>query len=278
MATLLTNVRVFDGRQVLGPGAVGVIGPTIAPAGAVPDGARVTDCGGQVLLPGLIDAHVHLRGSADLRKLAGYGITTALDMGTWPVERLAGLRAAEDVTDIRSSGVPAVDRAGPHAAMPGFPVEAVVDGPDDARPYVCARVAEQVDHVKVVIGRPGRGSFDVATVAAIVAAAHAHGLPVVAHAVTVDGYRTALEAGVDVHDARADGPRAGRGDGRSDVRGGQGDGADVDHDGGGHGEGTASGLRRRPRQRHGDVAGGGAGVGRYGRQRGAGWPQSDAAR
>jgi imidazolonepropionase-like amidohydrolase len=55
----LTRVRVFDGRRLLEPGTIvfedGVIGGD-------PHGARVIDGHGGVLLPGLIDAHVHLHG------------------------------------------------------------------------------------------------------------------------------------------------------------------------------------------------------------------------
>jgi len=56
--------------------------------GTDPTGARTIDCKKSVLLPGLIDAHVHLHGRDTLQQLASYGVTTALDMATWPAQLL----------------------------------------------------------------------------------------------------------------------------------------------------------------------------------------------
>src|SRR5215470_8293190 len=62
---LFTNARVFDGRSAALRDGLGVLveGDRIkAVAGGdhpAPDAARVIDCGGRVLMPGLIDAHWH---------------------------------------------------------------------------------------------------------------------------------------------------------------------------------------------------------------------------
>ena len=74
----LTNVRVFDGRELRGPTTVVIEGGIV---GNDPVGARVIDAGGTTLLPGLIDAHVHLLEERHLQQLAAFGVTTALDMG-----------------------------------------------------------------------------------------------------------------------------------------------------------------------------------------------------
>jgi dihydroorotase-like cyclic amidohydrolase len=57
--TALTNVRVFDGQRRTEPATVVIDGPVI---GDNADGAREMDAAGATLLPGLIDAHVHLSG------------------------------------------------------------------------------------------------------------------------------------------------------------------------------------------------------------------------
>ena len=75
----LTNVRVFDGERLLEPATVVIDGDRI---GGDQAGARTWDGGGGVLLPGLIDCHIHLTDDATLAALARHGVTTALDMGT----------------------------------------------------------------------------------------------------------------------------------------------------------------------------------------------------
>uniref|UniRef100_UPI0015F0FEF8 amidohydrolase family protein n=1 Tax=Pseudonocardia pini TaxID=2758030 RepID=UPI0015F0FEF8 len=187
----MEDVRIFDGERLLGPATVVVDGGLI---GTVEHGPG--DGEGGVLLPGLIDAHVHLRVPGDLAALAGWGITTALDMACWPPEHLDALRGR--VPDIRSAGTPAIGAGGPHARMPGMPPEAILTSPDQAEPFVAKRVAEGSDYVKIVAERPGPDMIDQATVDALAAAARAHGRRSVAHASSVAAFRIAVRAGVDV--------------------------------------------------------------------------------
>ena len=58
-----------------------------------------------------------------LEQLAAHGVTTALDMATWPRELLDSLRGMAGVTDIRSAGLPAIGPAGPHTRIPGMPAD-----------------------------------------------------------------------------------------------------------------------------------------------------------
>lgn len=66
------------------------------------EGAYVIDGRGVVLLPGLIDAHIHLQNEDELRQMCEFGVTTGLDMATWPRAKLNALRGRVGVTDIRS--------------------------------------------------------------------------------------------------------------------------------------------------------------------------------
>ncbi|HEY6497388.1 MAG TPA: amidohydrolase family protein [Trebonia sp.] len=187
----LTNVRVFDGQRLGEPSTVVIDGDRI---GDDPAGARTQDCGGRVLLPGLIDCHIHLTDDATLTALARQGVTTALDMGTEPPELVASLRNRSGLTDVRSSGASATHPASMHARRMGRSAGLVAD-PDEAKAYVAQRVAEGVDYIKIIIDPPG---FDEATVRALVEAAHAHGLRTIAHAATRDAVQLAQAAGVDV--------------------------------------------------------------------------------
>jgi len=65
---LLSNCRVFDGDNVIPePTSLLVTGPHIAEIGprSIPAGTRVIDLEGRWIVPGLIDAHVHLMDYAD---------------------------------------------------------------------------------------------------------------------------------------------------------------------------------------------------------------------
>jgi imidazolonepropionase-like amidohydrolase len=189
--TALTNVRVFDGRRLLDPGTVVIEADRI---GTDASGARVVDCAGSTLLPGLIDAHMHLHGRESLDQLSSAGVTTALDMASWPASLVDSLRGQPGLTDIRSAGLPAVAPGGSHTRIPGFPSAAVVAGPADAAQFVADRVTEGSDYLKILVD----AASDTATVTALVTAAHRHGMLAVAHTVLSSAVDMALEAQVDV--------------------------------------------------------------------------------
>src|SRR5205807_1444816 len=83
---MVRDVRVFDGERVAERRSVLVQDGVIARVGgsdlAVPPGTDVIDGRGRTLLPGLIDAHIHLSDGIeeDLRQAASLGVTTVLDM------------------------------------------------------------------------------------------------------------------------------------------------------------------------------------------------------
>lgn len=206
MNVTIVGVRVFDGTRLLDGRStltvegdvIGAIEPYVPPRDPLPDDGSIVDGVGGTLLPGLVDAHVHLRGLDDLRTLAAYGVTTALDMGTWPPSLVADLRRAEGVTDIRSSGAGAVGPGSLTAKLPGRPADSIVSDPDAGRRFVAVRAAEDVDYLKVIVEPLERGGFDQETLKAMVEAAHAAGLMVIAHTPDVGGVTRAQAAGVDV--------------------------------------------------------------------------------
>ena len=192
--TALTGVRVFDGHRLSEPRTVVVDGEVI---GTDPAGARIVDADGAVLLPGLIDAHIHLHGLDTLEQLCSWGVTTGLDMATWPASLVSSLRDVDGLTDIRSPGIPVIGPAGPHSHF-GMPAEALVPDGDAADRFVAARVAEGADYVKIVLEAPGDGGPDPMVARAVVEAAHRLGKLVVAHASSTGAYELALDVGADV--------------------------------------------------------------------------------
>ena len=192
--TALTNVRVFDGEQLLPPGTV------VIEAGRIvtdPAGARIIDGAGGVLLPGFIDAHVHLHSLHTLGQLCGFGVTTALDMGCAPPELVDSLRGLAGLTDIRSAGTPAIAPGSPHSRLPVVGQRGLVTGADQAARFVAERAAEGSDYIKIIVGPPGP-SHDQATLDALAAAARQHRKLTVAHAASRAAVEMAQRAQVDV--------------------------------------------------------------------------------
>lgn len=194
--TALTDVRVFDGHRILDPATVVIDGALIGDDQA---GAREVDGGGAVLLPGLIDTHVHITGPDSLENLAAHGVTTGLSMGFVPAPLAAGLRGVAGVADLRESGVAATAPGSRHAHIPGWPADGLVHGPEDAERFVVARVAEGSDFIKIIAEAPGPvPALDQPTLNALAAAARAHGRLSIAHASAYETVEMARRAGVDV--------------------------------------------------------------------------------
>jgi imidazolonepropionase-like amidohydrolase len=191
MATsALRGVRVYRDGRFGEPEDVGIDGPLIdTDATGAPDAAV-----GGYLIPGLIDCHVHVEGVETLQTFARNGVTTVLDMGN-PMSLLAPLRRTAGVADLRAAGVAGTSPESGHAKrMHAGPI-VLIASPTEADAWVAARVDEGADYIKVVIDLPG---FDQHTVDALVAAAHARGRRVVAHASRSDAVAMAQDAGVDI--------------------------------------------------------------------------------
>ncbi|MDI5970899.1 amidohydrolase family protein [Streptomyces sp. SL13] len=190
--TVLRNVRVFDGQELTGRRAVVIDGGVIGTE-AGPD-AQEVDCDGAVLLPGLIDTHAHLMGHESLKRMAAWGVTTCLEMADLPAEP----RDMPGTTSVRGTGTPVIGPGGVHARIPGMARRAVVRGPRRAGRFVARRVAEGADFIKIIVEGPGEGGPDLPTIEAVVAAAHAHGRKVIAHASTHGAYRTITGIDADI--------------------------------------------------------------------------------
>src|SRR5689334_3298565 len=96
--TTIAGARVFDGTDALGVAAVRVEGGVVT---AVRPGTHDGDVDGRgmTLLPGLIDAHVHLRGAGNLGQDLRHGVTTVLDMFSAPPQFTAMLRGRARTRD-----------------------------------------------------------------------------------------------------------------------------------------------------------------------------------
>jgi len=217
MSYVIRNVRVFDGETMAEQQTVVISQGKIAAVGGatvvVPAGAQEVAGAGRALLPGLIDAHVHLPafGAAGaLQQMLAFGVTTGVVMGAVP---LAVPRQKEtEATD--APDVAAILTAGPTATAPGghpLQMESGAQGgsyptltrPGEADAWVAARVSEGSDFIKIIYDDTTDAyartlpTLDQATVAALVTAAHQRGRLAVAHIGNERFARGAIAAGVD---------------------------------------------------------------------------------
>ena len=197
-AIAITNVKVFDGNTLTEERTV------VIENGVISDATMAdTTVDGQhgTLLPGFIDSHVHLANLAELEQGTHWGSTTMLDMGSQSMASTNSLRHRQGLADIRGVGNPASAPGGIQTTRMGMPASSAVTGPADASRFVAERVAEGADYIKVIVEDPGRmgpAAFDVATIAALVEAAHQAGLKAIAHVTTIAAFKNAAEAGVDI--------------------------------------------------------------------------------
>ncbi|ALV31174.1 hypothetical protein AS200_03175 [Streptomyces sp. CdTB01] len=224
----LRVARIFDGRSLdRDAGVVFVEGDRIVGVESsgydIPSGCAILDRPGGTLLPGLIDAHVHLVGDSGpgaLERLPGFspddlsrtieqslrvqlatGVTTVRDLGdkAWSVVDWRA-RPRAGLPTVLASGPPITSRGGHCSTMGGE-----VSGMDELRAAVRERAERGADIVKIMASggmtTPGtavdQGQFTAEELTAVVAEAHAVGLPVTAHAHALISIRDAIAAGVD---------------------------------------------------------------------------------
>jgi imidazolonepropionase-like amidohydrolase len=201
-ATVLAgeDLVALEGRAVVvEDGAIARVGPT---ATVVADGAEVVDATGLTLVPGFVDAHVHI-GFYDPGDVVAGGVTTVRDLG-WPADVIWPLVAESSSDEFRG---PTIHAVGPILTAPGgYPTRASWAPPGtglevgDAAAAVRAvdRVhADGATSVKIALNPPSGPVFDAATLHALTARAHEHGLKVTAHVSGLGQLHAALDAHVD---------------------------------------------------------------------------------
>ncbi len=228
----LTQTRLIDGTGAAPRDDVTVViaeGRITALTDRVPAGATVLDLGGRSLLPGLIDAHVHLS-SLGLPQPELQGRDLAPDLRAYGLAAVARATLEGGVTTVRDCGAygsslftlrRAIELgvcAGPRLLLSGLIVSATspgarafpgmyreADGPDELRDAVREQVRMGADFIKVM----ATGALTVADedvdppqltldgLRAVVEEAHRSGRRLAAHAEGLEGIRLAVEAGAD---------------------------------------------------------------------------------
>jgi imidazolonepropionase-like amidohydrolase len=212
----LTNAAVVDVRSgtvtrgatvLMRGGRIESVGPSPAPANV-----RTIDLRGRYVVPGLIDAHVHIGGIAQMRAALESGVTTV---------RSAGVSHFVDVglRDLVRKGFeagPDMIAAGYHV-RPNIAAEIFIDFPDlgdiwsrgelgvdGMRRVIRASLSRGVDWIKTLATEragtpdtdPRQQVYSQEELRIIVVEAGAKNIPVMAHAHGAEGADAAVRAGV----------------------------------------------------------------------------------
>jgi imidazolonepropionase-like amidohydrolase len=197
-----TSVLVDDGRIA-----------AVGPAAEIPDDVVRIDATGKTVLPGLIDAHIHLavwgqnllenraktvpylvaRTVKGMREVLSAGCTGVRDCGgvtiISPTDGLIDPMTTQGISSPTLGSIPSP----------------VCDGPDAVRAKVREVIRAGADFVKIATSggvssprvHPRRQLFSRQEVMAAVDEAHTAGVRVACHAIGGPGLRIAIEAGVD---------------------------------------------------------------------------------
>jgi imidazolonepropionase-like amidohydrolase len=228
----ITAQRVLDctGRPPIERGVVLIDGERIRAVGrqadvALPAGAEVIDCGGQTLLPGLVDAHSHasiipglgdqigqlrqppaaqlLRAVSNLRTDLRSGVTTMRVVGE---EHFIDIALREAIADGRLPGPRLLVATRPITARNGHGAALTYsDGEDEIRRHIRENIAAGADLIKLFMtgGVSSKGTaarwyaYSRHEVETAVEEAHRNNKPVAVHAHGGPGVRLCIEAGVD---------------------------------------------------------------------------------
>jgi imidazolonepropionase-like amidohydrolase len=232
MDILLQNFTLIDGtgRAPVNDASIRIRDGKIHYAGPASGGSDTkeevipVDLGGGYVLPGLIDAHVHLSGSGEAdsqfqaedgamalkilsnaRKNLAAGITTVRDLGGW-----------NELEFVVRDWIRRGEFAGPRMCLAGRFISIteagadyyegmyrVADGVDEIRKAVREQVKHGADLIKVGVtgavlvehGVPGVTHFNEEEIRALAEEAEKFGCRVAAHAHGADGIRKAIQAG-----------------------------------------------------------------------------------
>jgi len=207
-ALVIKDVRVFDGVKLIPRATVVVADGKVQAVGAsvnVPPDADIVDGTGKTLLPGLIDAHVHLWNPDILRQTPVFGVTAMVDMFT-SVEFMQATHKAQEGPGPHPgafivSPMTLVTVSGGHGTEYGLKIPAL-ESAAQAQAFVDARIAEGSDFIKIIYDDGRAYKFQLPTLsreelAAVIMAAHARKKIAVVHAGSLRMCIEALEAGAD---------------------------------------------------------------------------------
>ncbi|OQU99900.1 hypothetical protein CLAIMM_05472 [Cladophialophora immunda] len=187
----ILNVRVFDGHKLLDPRTVIINGDKIGDPADHTNTDSVVDGQGRVLIPGLIDSHLHISNLTSLEALSSYGITTAFNMACFSYPQCNAVRNQTGLTSIFTAGLPAIGPGSDHARQHNLTSSQTIHNASQAQEWVSWAFNNGSDYMKITA--EGNGP-DQQTQDAIVQDVHRLGKKSMTHASLLQYYQQAIES------------------------------------------------------------------------------------
>jgi imidazolonepropionase-like amidohydrolase len=192
---VIQNVDLFDGYEYRGMVNVAINLDTIAAISASNlSGDTLIDASGKYMIPGLVNAHVHVSRKEQLKEGFPLGILTLLNMHTGLEDReMEWKKISRD-----SSGYSVLYGSGHAGTVPGghpnqfSPDMETINDSVSIEDWMNHRMAKQVDYIKIVrdhhefIGYPPLPTLSYDQIGQLVSAAHENGYRAVVHSNTVE--------------------------------------------------------------------------------------------
>ena len=191
---------ISNGTLVISDGRIAALGA--APETPVPPEAVIVDASGLTLMPGFIDAHVHVA-FFDPSLIVFGGVTSVRDLA-WPPDEIWPLVRRSQEDDFEGPSITAVGQM--LTVERGYPTRAawaphgtgrVIASPDDARAAVVEQAEAGAISIKVALNPPVGPTLDLPTLRAITDATHELGLRATGHVHGLAELDKALDASVD---------------------------------------------------------------------------------
>jgi imidazolonepropionase-like amidohydrolase len=203
---VISNIGLFDGFDDKGVVYIAIDGDRIADIDSRPLAAdSVVDGTGKYVIPGLVNAHVHVSTEAQLAEGLAYGILANLNMHTGVEERE---REWKELTR-RESGYPFLFGAGHAATVPGghptqfSPEMETINDTMTVEEWVDRRIANGADYIKIIresqpwMGQPALPTLSYEQIGEIIRVTHERGLLAVAHTSTFEETARIAALGAD---------------------------------------------------------------------------------
>ncbi|QKX61589.1 uncharacterized protein TRUGW13939_08741 [Talaromyces rugulosus] len=188
----IENVRVFDGFKLEHPRRV------IIDRGYISDDPsgieEVVEGNGKVLIPGLMDSHLHATSVSALEELSSYGVTTAFNMNCYNYTACDILRDQPGLTSAFFAGIPAVGPGSNHERLLRLPDSLLVNSSSQAPEFVSWAFGNNSDYYKIISEPDG---CDQGIQNALVEAAHRRGKKAMTHSSYLEYFKMAVKSGSD---------------------------------------------------------------------------------